>query len=86
MICKIVREISCICVCLCSVVQEACADVWPVKGHATIDHFDIKCSEDQSFDGYDTMKVEVTNVSKVSSHVAQPAACIVCTHRDAQCS
>ena len=60
--------------------------MWPVKGHATIDHFDIKCSENQSFDGYDTMKMEVTNVSKVSSHVAQPAACIICTHRDAQCS
>ena len=60
--------------------------MWPIKGHATIDHFDIKGSEDQSFDGYDTMKVEVTNVSKVSSHVAQPAARIICTHRDAQCS
>ena len=66
-----VREISCTCVCLCSVAQEACANVWPVNGHETIDHFDIQCSEDQSFDGYDKVKLEVTNVSKVSSHVAQ---------------
>ena len=66
-----VMEISCICVCLCSVVQEACANVWPVNGHETIDHFDIQCSEDQSFDGYDTVKLEITNISKVSSHVAQ---------------
>ena len=77
---------SCICVCLCSVVQEACADVWPAKGHATINHFDIKHSEDQSFDGYDTIKLEVNNISKVSSHVAQPTACIVCARWDAQCS
>ena len=34
---------------------EACANVWPATEHKTIDHFDIKCSDDQSFDGYDTM-------------------------------
>ena len=50
--------------------QEACANVWPAKGHETIDHFDIKCSEDQSFDGYDKVKLEITHLSKVSSHVA----------------
>ena len=45
--------------------QEACANVWPTTGEETIDNYEVKCNEVQPFDGYDVIKLEVVNLTKV---------------------
>ena len=50
------------------VLQESCANVWPTTGPETIDNFDVNCKEVQPFDGYDVIKLEVTNLTRVGIH------------------
>ena len=50
------------------VLQESCANVWPTTGQETIDNFDVNCKEVQPFDGYDVIKLEVTNLTRVGIH------------------
>ena len=49
-------------------VQEACASVWSATGQETItDHYEVKCNEVQPFDGFDVIKLEVANLTSVST-------------------
>ena len=49
-------------------VQEACANVWSTTGQETItDHYEVKCNEFQPFDGFDVIKLEVANLTSVST-------------------
>ena len=56
-----------ICVCLCSVLQEACSALWSEEGqNAIIHHYEVECNEVQTCDGYDVIKLAIASLTSVS--------------------
>ena len=53
--------------------------MWPTTGQETIDHYEVKCSEVQPFDGYNVTKLEVTSLTKVSRNHQMPRLTSSCS-------